>query len=116
MKTMHKIYQNNLGTSYKIENNNIPFDMIALEILQVSFLINDKELKAFVNSAQEILNHYANCSCEPDQENKMVIYKAKQAEIRMQLSYNQLTLLKDLLKGTDFKLSMNSLLKKYKIS
>lgn len=116
MKTMDYIYDNKLGASYRIENITDEENIVALEINQVSFLINHKELKQFVNSSEEILNHYANCTCSPDTENKIVIYKAKQTEIRMKLSYNQLQQLKDLLKGTQFRLSMNHLLKKYKIS
>lgn len=113
---MDNIYENSLGTSFRIDTNMNDKNVIALEINQISFLINHKELKQFVKSSQEILNHYDNCTCSPDLENKMVIYKAKQTEIRMVLSYNQLFLLKDLLKGTEFKLSMDDLLEKYKIS
>ena len=114
MRTLDRIYQNGLGCSYKIiTDENIKY--IALEIHQVSFLINDKELKSFINSIETIISHHKDCTCPPELENKLVIYKAKQTEIRMLLSANQLFLLKDLLKGTHFKLSMNSILKEYKI-
>lgn len=116
MKTMEYIYDNKLGASYRVEKIIDDENVIALEINQISFLINHRELKQFVRSSEEILNHYADCTCSPDLENKTVIYKAKQTEIRMKLSYNMLHQLKDLLKGTEFRLSMNHLLKKYKIS
>ncbi|NIJ46374.1 hypothetical protein FHR24_002861 [Wenyingzhuangia heitensis] len=115
MRTLENIYQNTLGTSYKLyHQQNKP--SIALEINQISFLINNQELKAFVNSTESIINYHSQCTCPPDLENKMVIYQAKQTEIRMILSYNQLIQLKDLLKGTHFKLSMDSILHKYKIN
>ena len=46
----------------------------------------------------------------------MVIYQSNQTEIRMTLSFNQLIELKDLLKGTNFRRSMDDMLKKYKIT
>lgn len=115
MKTLESIYNNTLGASYKITNG-AEKNYLALEMNQVSFLINDVELKSFVNATGKIINHHSQCTCPPDLENKMVIYKAKQTEIRMLLSFNQLKHLKDLLKGTQFKLSMNSLLDQYKIN
>ncbi|NJB83705.1 hypothetical protein [Wenyingzhuangia aestuarii] len=115
MRTLENIYQNNLGTSYRI-NNTEDNAFLALEINKVSFLINDRELSEFVKSTESILNYHSQCTCPPDLKNKMVIYQAEQTEIRMLLSYNQLLQLKDLLKGTDFKLSMDTLLNKYKIN
>ncbi len=116
MKTLKSIYQNNLGSCYQVINDkDLSIDCLALEINQISFLIDDSELKTFIKSTETILNHHSQCTCPKDLENKMVIYKNQQTEIRMLLSYHQLIQLKDLLKGADFKLSMNDLLKKYKI-
>lgn len=115
MKTLENIYQNKLGNSYQEITNETTANMI-LEIHQISFAINFKELYAFTNSVDSIIDHYKECKCSKDRSNKLVIYKAKQTEIRMLLSTNELFLLKDLLIGTDFKLSMDSMLKKFKIS
>ncbi len=116
MKTLESIYNNRLGNSYKIISADNKKDLVALEMNQISFLINDEELKSFITSTQTIINHHSQCSCPPDLENKMVIYKSNQTEIRMLLSFNQLFLLKDLLKGTEFKLSMNQILENFKIN
>jgi|GEM_PF-3672875 len=115
MKTLKSIYKNKLGESYKIYSNSKE-NYIALEINCISFLIGLKDLKAFTNSLQTIINYYKDCTCAKEVENKWVVYKTKQTEIRMLLSFEQLYLLRDLLKGTNFKLSIKSLLKQYKIN
>ncbi|MGY5351002.1 hypothetical protein ACXGQW_00270 [Wenyingzhuangia sp. IMCC45533] len=117
MKTLKNIYNNQLGASYQVIDDHEPFHhLMALEINQISFLVNQQELESFVESTYKILNYHASCSCSKDLVNKTVIYQSKQMEIRMLLSYHQLIQLNDLLKGTAFKLSMKDMLSKYKIS
>ncbi|MDO6737407.1 hypothetical protein [Wenyingzhuangia sp. 2_MG-2023] len=115
MKTFTEIYSNNLGTSYELSEFGSNEKFLVLEVNEISFYINKSELEAFVKSTEIIINHHSQCTCPPDLENKMVVYQAKQIEIRMLLSYNQLFYLKDLLKGTEFKLSLETVLNKFKI-
>lgn len=116
MKTIENIYHNNLGSSYHIINGHSDETHLALEINQISFFVNEKELKEFITSTIKIIGYHKDCTCSKELKNKMVIYQSKQTEIRMKLSYNQLLELKDLLKGTDFKLSMDVILNKYKLN
>lgn len=116
MKNLENIYDNKLGSTYKIYSHPEDRKLLAIEINSVSFLINHQELKNFITSIDSIIDYHKNCTCAKDLENKMVIYQAAQTEIRMRLSFDQLLQLRDLIKGTDFKLGMHKVLEKYKIS
>ena len=114
MRTINTIYENILGISFELFNKQKK-SIVILEIGSISFMINHYELINFINSMEQIIEHHKACSCPKNLKNKMVIYQADYTEIRMRLSYDELFLLKDLLKGTKFKLEMSEMLKNYRI-
>ncbi|MDO3694657.1 hypothetical protein QVZ41_07335 [Wenyingzhuangia sp. chi5] len=114
MRSIKTIYENIIGITFELLNEEKK-SIIVLEIGSVSFMINHKELSNFIKSMEEIISHYKNCNCSKDLKNKMVVYQADCTEIRMKLSYDELFLLKDLLKGTKFKLEMDDILNNYRI-
>lgn len=114
MRTIHTIYENILGITFELVDER-ERAIVVLEMGSISFMINHKELNSFIKSMEQIINYHKDCTCPRDLKNKMVIYQAEEAEIRMNLSYQELHLLKDLLKGTKFKLEMNEMLSAYRI-
>ena len=115
MKTLQKIYQNPLGSSYHIVDDINESRKIAMEINQISLLVEEHELEQLKTSTQKILSHYQGFYSDQSTENKTIVYKSKQAEIKMMLSFTQIKHLHDLLKGTIFRLSMSKLLSEFKI-
>lgn len=114
MRSIYTIYENIVGTSFEMINEEKK-SLIILEIGSISFMINQSELTNFVKSMEQIINYHKDCTCPRDLKNKMVVYQADKTEIRMKLSYDELFLLKDLLKGTKFKLEMDKILNDYRI-
>ncbi|MGY5353416.1 hypothetical protein [Wenyingzhuangia sp. IMCC45467] len=114
MRTINTIYENILGITYELINEQ-QLSIVVLEIRSVSFMINHNELATFIKSMEQIIDYHKECTCPKDLKNKMVVYQAEETEIRMKLSHNELHQLKDLLKGTKFKLEMDEILSNYRI-
>ncbi|WP_010135858.1 hypothetical protein [Ochrovirga pacifica] len=114
MKSYKIIYANHFGNSCLLLES-LNQKIVYLEFNQLILSVETQELNSFIKSTQEIINLHSNCKCPRDFKNKMIVYKGNQMEIKMVLSYNQLLQLIDLLKGTVFKISMDDILKSYRI-
>lgn len=106
------IYKNQLGGTFSINDD---LSVLAVELKNISFLINREEVTKYVDSTGKILEYYKECQCPKDLANKRVSYKTNGVEITMTLSMNELLLLQDLMKGTQFNLNMDSVLDSYRI-
>ena len=114
MNTLNTLYENILGITFELhydENEAV----IILEMGNISFTVYHHELSNFVKSIEDIIENHKTCTCPTNMKNKIVIYEIQDIEVRMKLSYEELFQLRDLLKGTEFKLEMDQMLNNYNI-
>lgn len=109
MSTINNIYENILGITLEITDEEQQ-KIVILETGNVSFTINHKELTSFIHSINAMIKYHKDCTYPTNVKNKIVIYETYDIEVRMKLSYEELFQLRDLLKGTKFKLEMDEIL------
>lgn len=115
MNTSNLIYENRIGTTFEIYKTE-KVSAIVIEISNISFMIEKKELIGFKKSIAKIIDYHKDCSCPKNIKNKTIIYQADETEIKMKLSFEELYLFKDLIKGTKFKLEMDNMLSNFRIN
>ena len=84
--------------------------ILAIELKNISFLINAEEVAKYLDSTSKIIEYYNEYQCPKDLANKQISYKTTGVEINMKLSMSELHLLSDLMKGVNFHLTLNKLI------
>lgn len=113
MENIHYLYQNEIGLAFKWKQGalidckkvNFVFNSIGLHLTEEEIITFDKHITV-------ALARPLNCDdCCDDNTCKSMLLESTVSQVSFAMSYRELKLMEDLVKGTIFELGLNSILK-----
>ncbi len=115
---MKEIYKNDYGVSYLISNHDNKKYTLQLVINNLRIFMSLEEMKALLKIVRSSYKALENkCNCDKCKENALsCLWKVNNFfEVRLNIDYNILSLLEELIERTQFILSLDSVLEEHRI-